>query len=102
MEPPIKAEMTPEENSEMLKLCEMMTNKLIFEHGYRMGFIAGKLSAINHIVNHSPLYNGELKQQLTSEQDSPASDSEERVAAPGKKGNTGAVHGKRKDKGSTG
>lgn len=91
--------MTPEEMEEMKGLMLHMTNKMTFEHGYRMGFIAGKLSAVNHIMNHSPLYNGK---SITGSEGQPSTDSAERVGAPGQKRNTRPVHRKRQDKGSAG
>jgi hypothetical protein len=79
---PMKAQMTPEELAEMKGLQAGFIHKDAFEAGYRMGFIAGKLSALTHITNHSTLLNGDI----TAGEAEPTGLGKKRVAAKGKEG----------------
>lgn len=94
----LQAEMTPVEVAEMQHLMKHVTFPIDFEYGYRMGFLAGKVSTLTDVINNYSTY---FKHGTTTRcEGEPPAGSEERVEAEGPKGNTGAVHGERENEAS--
>lgn len=95
----IKKEMTSREIADMKKLSAAMSFKEEFEHGYQMGFMAGKLSALTDILNNSKLYNGSIATNVGDEIGLTAG-VPGAVAQPRKKGSSRSGDGNGKDKAS--